>query len=92
MSRRRKKHAPGLFFTPPGPFSDFRSLVIVNNPSPSTAATVTVQFYDTQGTALVPVTTITLPAEGSLDVAATPLITDPASPVTWPGLGGRHRR
>ena len=79
------KHAPGLFFTPPGSFADFRSLVIVNNPSPSLAATVTVQFYDTQGTPLAPVTTTVLPPEGSLDLAATPLITDPAS--LSPGFG-----
>jgi hypothetical protein len=44
-----EKHAPGLFFTPPGPFSDFRSAVIVNNPSPVNGTNVTIQYFDTGG-------------------------------------------
>lgn len=79
------KHAPGLFFTPPGSFASFRSLVVVNNPSPVATVNVTVQFYDTQGTPLSPVTTTLLPPEGSLDLAATPLFNDPAS--LSPGFG-----
>ncbi|MEM7583357.1 MAG: hypothetical protein AAF560_08260 [Acidobacteriota bacterium] len=81
------KHAPGLYFTPPAPGIDsgFRSVVIVNNPDPSATVTATVQFYDTQGTPLAPSTTAVLPPEGSIDVSATPLITDPAS--LSPGLG-----
>ncbi len=78
------KHAPGLFFTPPGAFSDFRSAVVVNNPSPTLGTTATIQYYDTAGNALLPATVVFLGPEQSYAEGAT-ILTSGAS--TSPGLG-----
>ncbi|RMH21280.1 MAG: hypothetical protein D6696_06140 [Acidobacteria bacterium] len=80
-----EKHAPGLFWTPPGGLSDFRSLVVVNNTSRTQTANVNVQFFDQLGTPLGAPFTAALPPEGSVDVSAVTLFTSPLSQT--PGLG-----
>ncbi|MEM7353838.1 MAG: hypothetical protein AAF657_23765 [Acidobacteriota bacterium] len=80
-----EKHAPGLFWEPAGTlfYDDFRSLVVVNNLSPTQQAAVNIQFFDLQGTPL-PATAALVPAEGSINVSAIAL---QHSSSATPGLG-----
>lgn len=72
--RATEKFAPGLLWNPPAPaeLSGFRSVVVVNNPDPALATTVTVDFYD-EGGLLVGSSTFTLAPDASLNVPASPL-------------------
>jgi len=72
-----EKFAPGLFFNPPAPveLSGFRSAVVVNNPSPTATATVTIRFLDPAGLPLGPPNVVVLGpdatwAKGASELAA----------------------
>ena len=76
-----EKLAPGLFYLPPGVLGNFSSAVVVNNPSPTLAAAVTIQYYDSAGNP-VQTSNVTVPAEGTHVESASALTGAPA-----PGQG-----
>jgi len=75
--RAIRKYAPGLFYqaTTTSFFNDFRSALIVNNPSPTNILQFQIFYYDTSGTLLTPTPpVITLGPEGTHTEQATPLL------------------
>ena len=81
-----EKFAPGLFYNPSliPFFAGFSSAVIVDNPSATSSAQVSIQYYDQIGTPLGAPVTTTIQPNGHYAAGATPLL-DPAS--ATPGLG-----
>ncbi len=61
----KEKYAPCLYYEPQDAFYSFRSVMIVNNPSPSVATTVTIQYYTPAGTPLFPTSTVTIAPEAT---------------------------
>ncbi len=61
----KEKYAPCLYYEPQDAFYSFRSVMVVNNPSPSVATTITIQYYTPAGVALFPASTFTLAPEAT---------------------------
>lgn len=61
------------FFTPPGVFQGFRTVVIVDNPFPGTTVTVDIEYRDTAGNLLSVTSGVTVTPECLYHELATPL-------------------
>jgi hypothetical protein len=81
-----EKFAPGLFYNPTAIsfFTGFSSAVVVDNPSTTSYALVSIQYYDQAGTLLGAPVSVSIAPQGHYAEGASRLL-DPAS--TTPGFG-----